>query len=103
MSPGVGSGAGPSLQSATREGRETSWILVLVDEELPTRAAVPRIFGGRGGVRAGKRGIDARNVEAFTSPPAARGDQGRRRPASMQLIHHQVLAPARAYTIPTYP
>jgi hypothetical protein len=30
--------------------RKTSWILVPVDEELHTRAAEPRCFGGRGGV-----------------------------------------------------
>ena len=80
-------------------GRETSWILVPVDEELPTRAAEPRFFGGRGGVRDGNDDIDPGDFEALRAVQP----RGSRRPASMQLIHHQVLAPARAYNTPTYP
>jgi hypothetical protein len=54
------------LRSKAQPGRAgRSWILVLVDGELPTRPAVPRFFGGRGGVRAGNEDIDAGNVEAL--------------------------------------
>jgi len=83
-----------------RAGRPLGfWFLSM--KSSPRARPYAEFLGGRGGVRAGKRGIDAGNVEAL-HPPAARGDQGRRRPASMQLIHHQVLASARADTTATY-
>jgi len=77
-------------------GRETSWILVPVDEELPTRAAEPRFFGVGVGSEPEMGPIDSGNVEALRSiQPRGRGDQRSRRPGSKQLIHHQVFEPAR--------
>jgi hypothetical protein len=62
--PSLGSGAGPSFQG--RRGKETFWILVLVDEEHPRRAAAPPAFWGVGVGSDGKRGfLDSGECRAY--------------------------------------
>ena len=89
--------SGSLVPRATRERQETFWILVLVDEEDPRRAAAPSFFEGRGGGRPGTRIIDPGNVGAYEP------SRGTGRPAWPEAADPPSgLAYARAYYGATY-